>query len=227
VIIHYTYKPHKKTVKSNPKLFWKFVNENNKNNHKLPNTIPHLDKEVNNGNDIVNVFKEYFSNTYVTNDITCPQINLKENYIEAINTIELKQIDIFNELWNISYKTAICSDEKSPLFLKECAFILTPAITCLVNKSLLSGIFPDQWKSLYISPIFKKGNKCLINNYRPISKMSIIPKLFSKLVNNTITPLCNKLLSNDQHGFRQNRSKITNLCIFNTWIHLKINHKLT
>jgi len=47
-----------------------------------------------------------------------------------------------------------------------------------------------------------------------MSKLSIIPKLFSKLVYNTITPLCNKLLSNDQHGFRQNRSTITNLCIF-------------
>lgn len=201
-------------VKSNPKLFWKFVNENNKNSHKLPNSMSYLDKEVNNGNDIVNLFKEYFSNTYITNDITCPETNLKQNNIETINKIELKQIDIFNELWNISYNTAIGPDKISPLFLKKCAFILTPAITSLFNKSLLSGIFPEQWKSSYITPIFKKGNRCLINNYRPISKLSIIPKLFSKLVNNIITPLCNKLLSNDQHGFRQNRSTITNLCIF-------------
>lgn len=66
-------------VKSNPKLFWKFVNENNKNIYKLPNTMSYLDIEVNNGNDIVNLFKEYFSNTYITNDITCPKINLKQN----------------------------------------------------------------------------------------------------------------------------------------------------
>jgi len=66
-----------------------------KNSHKLPNTMLYIDKEVNNDNDIVNL----------TNDITCPQINLKENNIGAINKIELKQIYIFNELWNISYKT--------------------------------------------------------------------------------------------------------------------------
>uniref|UniRef100_A0A2S2PCA4 Uncharacterized protein n=1 Tax=Schizaphis graminum TaxID=13262 RepID=A0A2S2PCA4_SCHGA len=122
--------------------------------------MSYLDEEVNNSNNIVNLFKEYFSNTYVTNDIACTQINLKENNIGAIHIIELKQIDIFNELWNINYKTAVGPDEISPLFLKECAFILTPAIISLFNKSLLSGIFPEQWKSsyiyIYISQLLKK-----------------------------------------------------------------------
>jgi len=70
--------------------------------------------------------------------------------------MELKIIDIFNELWNISNKTAIGPDEISPLFLKERAFILTPAITSLFNKSLLSGIFLEQWKSSFIYPRFLK-----------------------------------------------------------------------
>lgn len=85
----------------------------------------------------------------------------------------------------------------------------------MFNKPLSSGIFPNHRKSSFITPIFKKGNKCLINNYLPISRVSVIPKIFSKMVNKIITPLCKQSLSHNQHGFRQNRSATaTNVCIF-------------
>jgi hypothetical protein len=116
--------------------------------------------------------------------------------MNPINKIEIRQIDILNEFFNISYKTAIGPDEIFPIFLNKCVFILTPIITFMFNKSLPAGIFPNQWKSSFIAPNFKKGNKSLINNYLLISKLSIIPKIFSQMVNNIITPLYNKLLSN-------------------------------
>lgn len=116
--------------------------------------MTYLDKEVDNGKDIANLFKEYFSNTYISNNIACSQVILKENNINSINKIELKQLNIFKELWNINYKTAIGPDDISSIFLKKCVFILTPVITSLFNKSLSSGIFPKQWKSSFITSIF-------------------------------------------------------------------------
>lgn len=176
--------------------------------------MSYLNKEVDNGKDIVNLFKDYFSKTYTLTNTICSQIIFDKNNMNPINKIEIKQTDIFNEFINISYKTAIGPDKMSPIILNKCVFILTPIITYIFNKSLSSGIFSNQCKSSFITPIFKKGDKSLINNYRPISKLSIIPKIFSKLVNKFITLLCNQLLSNTQHGFRQNRSTVTNLCIF-------------
>ncbi|XP_060857669.1 methyl farnesoate epoxidase-like [Metopolophium dirhodum] len=85
--------------------------------------------------------------------------------------------------------------------------------------------FPDKWKFSFITPIFKKGNKSLVTNYRPISKISILPKIFSKLVNNKIFPLCENILSNEQHGFRPGRSTITNLSIFKQLILESFNNK--
>ena len=123
-------------------------------------------------------------------------------------------MEVFNELWTIKPNHSTGLDNISPKFLKETAFILSPIITFLYNKSIQTGIFPNTWKYSFISPIFKKGDKSLVTNYRPISKISILPKIFSKLVNKIIFPLCNHILINEQHGFRPKRSTITNLCLF-------------
>lgn len=89
-------------------------------------------------------------------------------------SFKIKQIDVFNQLWNINLNTSIGPDRISSIFLKECAFILTPIIiTSIFNKSLCCGYYPDNWKMSYITPVFQKGNN-EINNYRSISKFSII-----------------------------------------------------
>ena len=54
------------------------------------------------------------------------------------------------------------------------------------NLSFSKGIFPDKLKMARVVPIFKKGDKSIPGNYRPISILPIISKLFEKLVNNRI-----------------------------------------
>ena len=76
------------------------------------------------------------------------------------------------------------------------------------------GYFPSVWKSTFINPLFKKGNKNLISNYRPISLISIIPKIFSKIVNSKLIPLFKNIFVTQQHGFRSQRSTVTNLISF-------------
>ncbi|VVC45475.1 Reverse transcriptase domain, partial [Cinara cedri] len=132
-------------------------------------------------------------------------------------------MDVFNELWSINLKLSTGPDGISARFLKECSFILSPIITFLFNKSLKTDIFPNIWKFSFVSPIYKKGNKLLVTNYRPIFKISILPKIFSKLVNKQLFPLCERLFSNEQHGFRPGRSSLTNLGIIKQFILESIN----
>lgn len=89
-------------------------------------------------------------------------------------------------------------------------------LTAIFNESLESGIVPDEWKLANVTPIFKKGIKNDPNNYRPISLTSIIVKILESIIADKIFKHIeeNNLIIDSQHGFRSNRSCLTNLLDF-------------
>ncbi|KAF2350988.1 Reverse transcriptase domain, partial [Trinorchestia longiramus] len=86
----------------------------------------------------------------------------------------------------------------------------------IFNRSLETEIVPDDWKRGNVTPIFKKGNKQIPNNYRPISLTSIISKTIERLLKVRITKHLNdqNLINDTQHGFREKRSCLKNLLDF-------------
>lgn len=83
-------------------------------------------------------------------------------------------------------------------------------------QSFADGTCPSQWKEANVTPIFKKGSKKSPGNYRPISLTSIIGKLMESMITDKITDFLetNNLIGESQHGFRHNRSCLTNLLLF-------------
>lgn len=89
-------------------------------------------------------------------------------------------------------------------------------LTLIFQRSLDTGIVPDDWRHAVISPVFKKGRKSKPSNYRPISLTCIASKLLEHiLVSNMMTyfDLYN-ILSPQQHGFRSKHSCETQLIGF-------------
>ena len=86
-------------------------------------------------------------------------------------------------------------------------------LSIIFNKSLISGIFPDDLKSARVAPIFKSGERSDANNYRPISVLSVIAKVFEKIVFKQFYEYLsdNNLLSQNQSGFRPRHSTLTAL----------------
>ena len=86
----------------------------------------------------------------------------------------------------------------------------------LFNKSLTSGEVPPGWKLANVSPIFKKGKKPCVSNYRPVSLTVNLCKVFeSILTDNMIEHLQrHSVIKSLQHGFVRNRSCLTNLLVF-------------
>lgn len=78
----------------------------------------------------------------------------------------------------------------------------------ICNSSLTLGQFPDDFKIAKIIPIFKKGQKCSIENYRPISILSVFSKILEKVMYNRLVPFLEKynILSSSQFGFRKGKS---------------------
>ena len=83
----------------------------------------------------------------------------------------------------------------------------------LFNKSLVSGVFPNDWKCARVTPLFKQGEPSDLNNYRPISVISVIAKVFERTIyDHLYNFLTNEdLISNHQSGFRSLHSTLTAL----------------
>ena len=93
--------------------------------------------------------------------------------------------------------------------LKNCQPELSYILVELFNKCLKESCFPGYWKVSSVVPVFKNvGERSTAKNYRPVSLLSVVSKVFEKLVNNRIVNHLEKcgLFSDFQYGFRSSRS---------------------
>ena len=74
--------------------------------------------------------------------------------------------------------------------LKLSAKVIAPSLTIIFNQTILTGIFPNDWKIARITPIFKSDAKDKMTNYRPISVISIISKIAEKVSMTKSTTIC-------------------------------------
>ena len=92
--------------------------------------------------------------------------------------------------------------------IKAIKIEIIPALTCIFNQSLNTGIFPEKLKIAKVIPIHKKGSLNDISNYRPISLLPLISKILDKLIFKQLSTYSNKhkLLYDSQYGFRAGHS---------------------
>ena len=113
----------------------------------------------------------------------------------------------------MSETKAIGLDNISSRLIRECADILSDSLCDLFNKSLMSGIFPDDWKCARVTPLFKQGESSDLSNYRPISVISVVAKVFERIVYDRLYNFLNgeQIISKQQSGFRSLHSTVTAL----------------
>ena len=90
---------------------------------------------------------------------------------------------------------------------------IIPSLNHIFNLSLSSGIFPEDWKVAKVTLIYKSGDKSDCGNYRPISVISTIAKIFEKITYTQILDYLdeNRVISPNQSGFRSFHSTETAL----------------
>ena len=105
------------------------------------------------------------------------------------------------------------NDKISSYFLNLALPIISKSLTCLFNRSISQCKFPASWKIARVTPIFKDGDKSAKENYRPISVLPVISRLFEKIIYNQLYKYLNShgFLSSNQSGFRALHSTLTAL----------------
>ena len=121
---------------------------------------------------------------------------------------KVTETEIMNYIRELKTEKAGGCDEISSDFVKLSSSVLTPVLVTLINSAVSLGIFPGDLKLAKVIPIFKKGDKLNMNNYRPISLLTCLSKIIEKVIFHRFTDFFNKqsVLVSNQYGFRANSS---------------------
>ena len=130
--------------------------------------------------------------------------SIKESlFLKPINEDEILKI-----MYSFKNGKSCGWDDISPDIVKYVRYVITKPLAYVFNLSLQMGIVPSQLKVSKIIPIFKKGDKHTIGNYRPISLLSCFSKIMERLVYDRIYNFVSKhhILHDNQFGFRTHYS---------------------
>ncbi|KAK9877338.1 hypothetical protein WA026_017732 [Henosepilachna vigintioctopunctata] len=167
--------------------------------------------------DIVEAFNHYFVNI-TTNLGTSNHSSGNPAYIESTIDrsfyIRYTTPDEIQKTINQLKPTASPGhDGLKPIVIKKLANVISPIISKIINHHIQTATFPDSLKLAKVTPIFKKGSKDDLGNYRPISVLPIMSKIFELVLQKRLLQYLEEIehICKSQHGFRNKRSTLTAL----------------
>ncbi|CAB4007916.1 Hypothetical predicted protein [Paramuricea clavata] len=211
--------------KQNPKYAWRTINDILGRNRKQTtiNEIKLPGKTVTSTDELVDIFNDHFSNIgpklaeSIPNDsdvsfrdfITQQKSKTKNSFSFRPVSVTL----VYTLLVNLSTTKATGMDKISAKILQVAAPVIAPSLTEIFNMSIDSDQFPSDWKAARVIPLFKKGQRSMLGNYRPISILPVVSKLMERIMYDQMYEYLNQnnLFSKHQFGFRPYHSTTTTL----------------
>ena len=189
--------------------FWQIVNSVlNKGKSAIPPLFNGLEL-LSSASDKAKLFAKNFSKNSNIDDsgISLPVFPSRTNL--KLHDISITPKMVKMVITNLDSSKASGPDCIPVVVLKNSEPELSYMLAKLFNKCLKESCFPDCWKVSSVVPVFKNvGERSTAKNYRPVSLLSAVSKVFEKLVNNRIVNHLEKcgLFSDFQYGFRSSRS---------------------
>ena len=200
-------------IKTNPKYFYSFAKKKAKTKQKI-SQLPNDDlKVITERKEIADTLQNQFCSSFSspTNPIKLipslhtPPVSLSditfstEDFIKAIDEIDAN---------------SSCPDFSTPaIVLKKCKKSLCKPLYLMWKESFSTGVVPACYKQQLITPVYKKGSRSTPSNYRPISLTPHEIKIFERILRSKLMEFLedNNMLSCKQHGFRKNKSCLSQL----------------
>jgi hypothetical protein len=201
--------------KNNLKKTWQIMNDilRKRKSHNKNSSFLYNNQTINDPKIIANKFNSYFTNVGPTLASKIDKVDISPmSYLKGTfsSTLYLTPTDN-NEVFKIIKQMKVSSagyDNITALSLQKSIDLFLPHLVYLINTSLSNGVFPDVLKKANILPLFKAGNISIFSNYRPISILTSLSKVFEKIfykrLYNFLT--AQNILYLYQFGFRNKHS---------------------
>ena len=164
--------------------------------------------------EISNIFNDFFVNIgkNVAESVGSNPHDHK-NFLNHINQPQsfffqpISPANVYNAIKSLKNKPNNINTVSSQI-LKSINRIISIPLSQIINDSFSTGEFPDPLKEARVTPIFKEGERSKLSNYRPISVLPILSKVFEKIAYKQIYEYFEKhsILNNNQYGFRCRKS---------------------
>ena len=205
--------------RNNCKKTWSVLNEllGRKKRDNLCNL--EINGEISDDKELIsNKFNDYFANvtTEIVNSLPTPDVSFSQflsgNYSSSFVLSQTTPSCVEKIVKDLNNTGGGHPDIPASVF-KKCSTLLSEPISFIINKCIEDGCYPESLKIAKIIPLFKAKNKLNIKNYRPISLIPVISKIFEKYIYNELISYVEskKILSCEQSGFRKDSS--TNISI--------------
>ena len=137
----------------------------------------------------------------------------EDSGIPSMCEIIIEEEGVIKLLADLSPFKAAGPDEISPWILKTTAHEIGAALTIIFQRSIDTGVVPQDWLSANITPIFKKGDRTNPANYRSVNLTSVCSKIMEHILHSNIMNHLDshQILCHQQHGFRKSHSCETQL----------------
>ena len=211
------YKKYFEDYNDNSRKQWDMINTLLNRNRKRGSIKKMIDKTGNiasTPSSIAEHFNDYFTNiasnmkgTHDTQPGNHHQQFVRQKEKSKIFLDKVWSQEIFSTINSLKNKATL--DTKiNALKIANTSLKFTETLADAINKSFKEGIFPYQLKSARVVPVYKEGIKTNVENYRPISLLSSISKIYEKLMHSRIIKFLdqNNSLNDMQYGFRPGRS---------------------
>ena len=212
-----------KSCKTNPKKFWNYIKSKTNSKDKIGDLViveeSKPDRVISDNQEKANILCDYFSSVF-NKDAGKEDLygaNKCDNNMEGIS---LSTEDIMKRLGDLNVFKSSGPDMLHPRVLKEVREVIALPLKIIFEESLISGVLPLDWRSGNISPIFKKGSKTRVENYRPISLTCVVCKILESIIRDKLVKHMkdNNLFSVRQYGFIKGRSTVSQLLkILDKW----------
>lgn len=174
---------------------------------------------------------EFFRSVAVSDDHQ-PASTFCRAEAESDSSFHFHEIDrsvVLHLLQNLDEKKSMGPDGISARFLKEVAAEVVDPLTMLYNKSLKTGVFPDDWKRCNVTPVHKGGSSSAPGNYRPISVVPVVAKILEKVVAQQLSSYFedSECLSPFEGAYRRGRSTEQLLLVAVDYITQSLDQSLT